>query len=76
MQHLVLMQQGYLTRLRPGNRSFLRRNNIQPAKAVSITDRNVGEVRYDDSFWQQYNYVPLESDLKQKLERRLKRGKQ
>lgn len=76
VQHLVLMQQGYLTRLRPGNRSFLRRNNIQPAKAVSITDRNVGEVRYDDSFWQQYNYVPLESDLKQKLERRLKRGKQ
>ena len=53
--------------------SFLHNNVIQEPGGVLVTNRRADHKQYDESFWQQYNYIPLESSIRQKLEQKLKK---
>ena len=71
-QYFVLDCQGVLTAQRPGDASFLNDNAIQSPVRIAVSERQSGELRYDEEFWNQYNFVPLEEDLLKKLNARLK----
>ena len=53
--------------------SFLHNNVIQEPDGVLVTNRHADHKQYDESFWQQYNYIPLEASIRQKLEQKLKK---
>jgi len=53
--------------------SFLHNNVIQEPGGVLVTNRHADHKQYDEAFWQQYNYIPLESSIRQKLEQKLKK---
>ena len=53
--------------------SFLHNNVIQEPGGELVTNRRADHKQYDESFWQQYNYIPLESSIRQKLEQKLKK---
>ena len=71
-----IVTQLQLTKQGRGDASFLKTRKIQSPKTISITDRTIGKIEYDDSFWNQYSYVPLEASMRQKLMKRLSMGKQ
>ena len=70
-QHFVYDAQCVLTSSRHGDASFFDKNNIQSPVRIAVSDRQSGELRYDEDFWSQYNFVPLEEALQKKLERKL-----
>ena len=70
-QQFDLSCQGVLTAQRAGDASFLDSNNIQSPVRIAVSKRKSGEVKYDEDFWNQYNFVPLEADLLKKLNARL-----
>ncbi len=53
--------------------SFLHNNVIQEPGGVLITNRHADHKQYDEAFWQQYNFIPLEASIRQKLEQKLKK---
>jgi hypothetical protein len=53
--------------------SFLHNNVIQEPGGVLVTNRHADHKQYDEAFWQQYNFVPLEASIRQKLEQKLKK---
>ena len=53
--------------------SFLKNNTIQPPGSVLVPQRRADHKQYDEAFWQQYNFIPLESSIRQKLEKKLKK---
>ena len=53
--------------------TFLRGNVIQEPGGVLVTNRHADHKQYDEAFWQQYNYIPLEASIRQKLEQKLKK---
>lgn len=53
--------------------SFLHNNVIQEPGGVLVTNRHADHKQYDEAFWQQYNYIPLEASIRQKLEQKLKK---
>ena len=53
--------------------SFLKNNTIQPPGSVLVPQRRADHKRYDEAFWQQYNFIPLETSIRQKLEKKLKK---
>ena len=53
--------------------SFLKNNTIQPPGSVLVPQRRADHKQYDEAFWQQYNFIPLESSMRQKLETKLKK---
>lgn len=53
--------------------AFLHNNVIQEPGGVLVTNRHADHKQYDESFWQQYNFIPLESSIRQKLEQKLKK---
>ncbi len=53
--------------------SFLKNNTIQPPGSVLVPQRRADHKQYDEAFWHQYNYIPLESSMRQKLETKLKK---
>lgn len=72
-EHIELSCQGVLTAQREGDASFLDTNTIQSTKRIAVSHRQGGEMRYDEDFWEHYNFVPLEADLLRKLNARLGR---
>ena len=53
--------------------SFLHNNVIQEPGEVLVTNRHADHKQYDEAFWQQYNFIPLEASIRQKLEQKLKK---
>lgn len=53
--------------------SFLHNNVIQEPGGVLVTNRHADHKQYDEAFWQQYNFIPLEASIRQKLEQKLKK---
>ena len=53
--------------------SFLKNNTIQPPGSVQVHHRRADHKQYDEAFWQQYNFIPLEASIRQKLEKKLKK---
>ena len=53
--------------------SFLNNNVIQAPGSVLVTQRRADNKSYDEAFWQQYNFIPLENSIRQKLEKKLKK---
>ena len=53
--------------------SFLKNNTIQPPGSVLVPQRRADHKQYDEAFWKQYNFIPLETSIHQKLEKKLKK---
>ena len=53
--------------------SFLKNNTIQPPGSVLVPQRRADNKQYNEAFWQQYNFIPLEASIRQKLEKKLKK---
>ena len=53
--------------------SFLMNNTIQPPGSVQVHHRRADHKQYDEAFWHQYNFIPLEASIRQKLEKKLKK---
>ena len=53
--------------------SFLKNNTIQPPGSVLVPQRRADHKQYNEAFWQQYNFIPLEASIRQKLEKKLKK---
>ncbi|MBR3987184.1 MAG: carboxypeptidase-like regulatory domain-containing protein [Bacteroidales bacterium] len=53
--------------------SFLKNNTIQGPGSVLVMNRRADNKSYDETFWQQYNFIPLETSIRQKLEKKLKK---
>jgi hypothetical protein len=53
--------------------SFLKNNTIQGPGSVLVTQRRADNKSYVEAFWQQYNFIPLETSIRQKLEKKLKK---
>lgn len=72
--HLSKHSQCVLTaETKNGTSTFLTDNTIQGPGSVLINQRHADNKTYDEDFWQQYNYIPLEASTRQKLERKLKK---
>ena len=48
-------------------------NTIQPPGSVLVPQRRADHKQYDEAFWHQYNFIPLEASIRQKLEKKLKK---
>ena len=70
-QHFVFDAECVLTSHRRGDASFFNENNIQSPVRIAVSDRQAGELRYDEDFWNRYNFVPVEAALLEKLEKKL-----
>lgn len=73
VQHLEKRCQCVLTGEHKEGGSFLKHNVIQAPGSVLVGQRRADNKRYDEAFWQQYNFIPLEADLRLKLENKLKK---
>ena len=71
--HLVYDVQCVMTSQRRGDASFFDENNIQSPVRIAVSERQAGELRYDEEFWNQYNFIPVEEALLKKLEKKLGR---
>ena len=60
------------TETRDGASTFLTDNTIQAPGSVLINQRRADNKQYDEAFWQQYNFIPLEVSTRQKLVKKLK----
>lgn len=54
-----------------GTSTFLSCNTIQGPGSVLINQRRADDKNYNEAFWQQYNFIPLEKSIQQKLTQRL-----
>lgn len=54
-----------------GTSTFLSCNTIQGPGSVLINQRHADDKNYNEAFWQQYNFIPLEKSIQQKLTQRL-----
>ena len=72
-QHLDKRCQCVLTGEHKEGASFLKNNVIQGPGSILVTQRRADSKQYDEAFWQQYNFIPLESSIRQKLEKKLKK---
>ena len=70
-QHFEYDVQCVLTSQRRGDASFFDENSIQSPVRIAVSDRQARNVSYDEDFWNQYNYVPVEAALQEKLEKKL-----
>ena len=61
------------TETRDGASTFLADNTIQAPGSILINQRRADNKQYDEAFWQQYNFIPLEASVRQKLEKKLKK---
>ena len=50
----------------------MKNNTIQGPGSVLVTQRRADNKSYDEAFWKQYNFVPIEASIRQKLEKKLK----
>lgn len=66
-QHIVECREMLLTDQRPGDTSFLRQNKVLDYKSQAYSDA-FGKSFYDEDFWGQYNTLPLDSAVREKLE--------
>ncbi len=73
VEHMERRCQCVMTGQRRGDASFLTDNVIQQPGSVLVTQRRADSKVYDEDFWQQYNYIPLESSVRTKLEAKLKK---
>jgi hypothetical protein len=73
IQHLDKHCQCVLTNEHKEGASFLKNNTIQGPGSVLVMNRRADNKSYDEAFWQQYNFVPLEASIRQKLEQKLKK---
>ncbi len=65
-QHFKTYDLWYLVDYQKGDTSFLSNNDIQGHKS-QLYSHVFNHSSYDDSFWEQYNTVPLEDSIKQLL---------
>ena len=65
-QRIVTCREMLLTDQRPGDTSFLRQNKVQDYKSQAYAEA-FGKSFYDEDFWGQYNTLPLDSTIKEKL---------
>lgn len=72
-QHMEKRCTCVLTRQHKEGASFLHNNVIQEPGGVLVTNRHADHKQYDEAFWQQYNFIPLEASIRQKLEQKLKK---
>ena len=72
-EHIDKRMQCVLTGEHKEGESFLKNNVIQAPGSILITQRRADNKSYDEAFWQQYNFIPLESSIRQKLEKKLKK---
>lgn len=72
IQHLDKQCQCVLTNEHKEGATFLKNNVIQAPGGVLVTQRRADNKRYDEAFWLQYNFIPLEASIRQKLEKKLK----
>ena len=70
-QTFIVDNQCVLTSQRRGDATFFDSNNIQPPVQISIFDRQASNLSYNEDFWNQYNFVPLEQAIQKKLEEKL-----
>lgn len=54
-----------------GTSTFLSCNTIQGPGNVLLYQRRADDKNYNEAFWQQYNFIPLEKSIQQKLTQRL-----
>ena len=73
IQHLDKQCQCVLTNEHKEGASFLKNNVIQGPGSILITQRRADNKHYNEAFWQQYNFIPLETSIRQKLEKKLKK---
>ena len=73
IQHLDKQCQCVLTNEHKEGASFLKNNVIQGPGSILVTQRRADNKQYDEAFWQQYNFIPLEASVRQKLEKKLKK---
>ena len=71
-EHIDKCMQCVLTNEHKEGASFLKNNVIQGPGSILVTQRRADNKSYDESFWQQYNFIPLEASVRQKLEKKLK----
>lgn len=67
VQHRVESREWILTDLQPGDSSFVRLNPVQGPRKQNLIDA-FGASSYDEDFWGQYNTLPLDSAIREKLE--------
>ncbi|MBR3413324.1 MAG: carboxypeptidase-like regulatory domain-containing protein [Bacteroidales bacterium] len=72
-EHIDKHLQCVLTNEHKEGASFLQNNTIQEPGSVLVTQRRADHKQYDEAFWQQYNFIPLEASIRQKLEKKLKK---
>ena len=73
IQHLDKHCQCVLTGEHKEGASFLKNNTIQEPGSVLVTQRRADNKQYDEAFWRQYNFIPIEASVRQKLEKNLKK---
>ncbi|MBR3489138.1 MAG: carboxypeptidase-like regulatory domain-containing protein [Bacteroidales bacterium] len=73
IQHLDKQCQCVLTNEHKEGASFLKNNTIQSPGSVLVMNRRADNKSYNEAFWQQYNFIPLENSIRQKLEKKLKK---
>ena len=73
IQHLDKQCQCVLTNEHKEGASFLKNNTIQGPGSVLVMNRRADNKSYNEAFWQQYNFIPLETSIRQKLEKKLKK---
>ncbi len=71
-QRYCLDVQCVLTSQRRGDASYFDLNKIQSPVRIAVSERKTEALRYDEEFWSQYNFIPLEEHLLQKLNEKLK----
>lgn len=73
VEHMEKRCQCVMTGQQRGDSSFLKNNVIQQPGSVLVTQRRADSKEYDEDFWRQYNYIPLEAAVRSKLEAKLKK---
>ena len=73
IQHLDKQCQCVLTNEHKEGASFLKNNTIQGPGSVLVMNRRADNKSYNEAFWQQYNFIPLETSIRQKLKKKLKK---
>ena len=72
VQHLKKHSRCVLTaEKKEGTGTFLKDNTIQGPGNVLLYQRRADDKNYNEAFWQQYNFIPLEKSIQQKLSQRL-----
>ncbi|MBR1798446.1 MAG: TonB-dependent receptor [Bacteroidales bacterium] len=70
VQHYTISRQWLLTDLQQGDTTFLLHNKVQSHKPVGM-DTAFGQSTYDETYWEQYNTLPLDANIQTRLQRQL-----